>query len=74
MVSVVGLVGVEGAGVVCAWFVDLEEIYCAIKSEASRKLISSSYAPVIVPVVGSHWQSASLSTADGVKHCLAISP
>ena len=54
--------------------VDLEEMYWAMRSESSRKSISSSYEPLIVPVVGSQLQSFNLSTAEGVKHCFAMSP
>ena len=53
---------------------DLEEIYWAMRSDSSRKAISSSYAPTMEPASGSHLQSASLSTADGVKHLVAWSP
>ena len=54
--------------------VDLDEIYCAIMSDLSKKSISSSYAPTMEPASGSHLQSSSLSTAAGVKHLVAWSP
>ena len=53
---------------------DLEEMYWAIKSDSSRKFISSSYVPTIVPASGSHLQSLRRSTAEGVKHLLEMSP
>ena len=62
---------VEGVEVVTT---DLDEMYWAIRSDSSRKFISSSYAPTIVPASGSQRQSVRRSTAEGVKHLLAMSP
>ena len=59
------MTGVEGA---------LDAIYWAMRSDSSKKFISSSYDPIIVPASGSHLQSDSLSTAAGVKHLVVLSP
>ena len=66
-----GLIGVD-CGEGCDGV--LVAIYCAMRSESSRKSISSSKAPTIDSVLGSHWQSLSLSTAERVKHCFVMSP
>ena len=53
------VIGVDGV---------LVAMYWAIRSDSSKKLISSSYEPIMAPASGSHLQSERRSTAEGVKH------